>query len=347
MEARWGLTPLVSFRLLSSSCIQAGAIETRHFVNNATTIIVMRVPGRRRSVAFFITLGACLVVLTVALNVGWVLLNWRQVALLIFGIIFFIAIIAGLVLNTTFLVREIRRNEQQDSFLNAVTHELRTPLASIRLHLETLQTRDIDEQKRREFHSVMLEDCDRLLHTVEQVLHAGQIGDRKQLLNPSQLVDVGDLVRSCIDLTRRRYHLPVEAVQYAESFNGEGRGMVIGDEEELRAAVSNLLDNAAKYSKDEVRIAVEVTTLDVPDGKHVAVRIADQGVGIPSGELKRVFKRFYRVPGQTMRRVKGTGLGLFIVQSIIKKHGGRVFVESAGEGRGSTFTIQLPGVGER
>ena len=303
----------------------------------------MRVPGRRRSIVFFTTLGVCLVALAVALNVGWILLNWRQVALLIFGIIFFIVIIAGLVLNTTFLVREIRRNEQQDSFLNAVTHELKTPLASIRLYLETLQTREVDADKRREFYGVMLADSNRLLHTVEQVLRAGQIGHRKQPLNAS-LIDLGEMVRGCLDLARTRYHLPMDAFEYAESFNGEGRAVVRGDEEELRAAVSNLLDNAVKYSGQEVRIMAEVATLDA---KHVAIRIIDQGVGIPSGELKRVFKRFHRVPGRTMQRVKGTGLGLFIVQSIVKKHGGRVFAESAGEGRGSTFTIQLPGAGKQ
>src|SRR5918999_872318 len=106
----------------------------------------MRVrPRRRKSVAFFITLGACLVALAVALNVGWILLNWREVALLVFGIIFFLLIIVGMVFNTTFLIREIRRNEQHDAFINAVTHELKTPLASIRLYVETLKSRQLSE----------------------------------------------------------------------------------------------------------------------------------------------------------------------------------------------------------
>src|SRR5918994_168107 len=133
----------------------------------------MRVrPRRRKSIAFFITLGACLVALAIALNVGWILLNPREVALLVFGIIFFLLIITGLVLNTTFLIREIRRNEQHDAFINAVTHELKTPLASIRLHLETLKRRDISEQQRQNFYDIMLADSDRLLLTVEQVLRA-------------------------------------------------------------------------------------------------------------------------------------------------------------------------------
>jgi len=116
---------------------------------------------------------------------------------------------------------------------------------------------------------------------------------------------------------------------------------VAGDVDELRAAFSNLLDNAVKYSDDEVRVSVSVATLDE---KRVAVRVADKGIGIPSAQLKRIFKRFYRVPGRFMARVKGTGLGLFIVHSVVEKHGGRVFAESAGLGHGSTFTIQLPRV---
>lgn len=297
----------------------------------------MRVSGRRKSVVF-ITLGSCLVALAVALNVGWILLNWREVALLILGIIFFVVIISGLVLNTTFLVREIRRNEQHDAFINAVTHELKTPIASIRLYLETLQTRAVDEEKRQEFYNVMLADSDRLLNTVEQVLRAGQTGQRRRQLNAST-IDLGVMARESIELARTRYHLPAGSVQFTESFNNGKRALVEGDGDELRAAMSNLIDNAIKYSDKEIKVEVEVETADE---KHVVVRVRDNGVGIPKAQLKRIFGRFYRVPGLVMSRVKGTGLGLFIVRSVVKKHGGRVFAESAGLGHGSTFTIQLP-----
>src|SRR5215470_8591027 len=138
----------------------------------------MRFQSNRKSVYFFIALSACLIALAVALNVGWVVFHWRQVAMLIFGVIFFVLIIAGLALNTIFLVREIRRNEQHDSFLNAVTHELKTPIASIRLYLETLQARQVDETKRREFYRNMLVDTDRLLSTVELVLKASEVRQR-------------------------------------------------------------------------------------------------------------------------------------------------------------------------
>src|SRR5207253_8204499 len=135
----------------------------------------MRITRRTKAIAFFIALGACLVALAIALNVGWMIFNWRQAAPLVLGIILFPLLIAGLVLNTIFLVREVRRNEQQDSFLNAVTHELKTPITSIRLYLETLERRQLDEGQRRNFYRVMLEDTDRLLGTVEQVLRAGEV----------------------------------------------------------------------------------------------------------------------------------------------------------------------------
>jgi two-component system sensor histidine kinase SenX3 len=298
----------------------------------------MRVRGRRRkSVAFFIVLGACLVALAVALNVGWILLNWRQVALLVLGIVFFSLIITGVVLNTIFLIREIRRNEQHDAFINAVTHELKTPLASIRLYLDTLKSRPLAEAQRQEFYNVMLADNDRLLHTVEQVLRAGRASAKRQRITAAK-IDLRELVRECLELTRVRYNLGDDALHYAEAPNDE-RVCITGDADEIRAAVSNLLDNAIKYSDKRVQVFVAVTA---PDTRHVLVRISDQGIGIPTAQLKRIFKRFYRAPGRLMARIKGTGLGLFIVRSIVEKHGGRVFAESPGLGQGSTFTIQLP-----
>src|SRR5215468_8401322 len=160
--------------------------------------------SRRKAIAFFIAFSACLVALAIALNVGWIILNWRQVAQLVFGVIFFMAIIVGIMLNTIFLVNEIRRNEQHDGFINAVTHELKTPIASIRLYLETLQTRAVDEAKRKEFYHIMLDESDRLLGTIEQVLKAGQAaqkGARHQRIE----VEFDGLVRDCMELARTRH----------------------------------------------------------------------------------------------------------------------------------------------
>jgi signal transduction histidine kinase len=297
----------------------------------------MRIGGRRKSVIFFLTLGICLVALALALNVGWILLNWRKVALLVLGIVVFLVIIVGVILNTIFLIREIRRNEQHDAFINAVTHELKTPITSIRLYLETLKTRDVSPAQRAEFYDIMLADSDRLSQTVEQVLHAGR-ADHKQRRTNASIIELDKLARECLELIRLRYNLNPDALSYTETLDATG-ARVSGDRDELRAAVSNLLDNAVKYSDKVIEISVEVETIDE---RRVAVRVSDRGVGIPPTHLKRIFKRFYRVQGGFMKRFKGTGLGLFIVRSVVERHGGRVFAESAGVGHGSTFTIILP-----
>ena len=273
-----------------------------------------------------------------AVGSGWIILNWREGIKLFLGILFFGAIVTGLVLNTIFLVREIRRNEQHDSFINAVTHELKTPIASIRLYLETLQRREVDEARRREFYDLMLVDTERLMVTVEQVLKAGAIAQKK-VSGQRVPVDFKTVVEECVELARTRHHLTPENLDYRASPSSVANAQVIGDPDELHTAVTNLLDNAVKYSPDGVHIAVE---LDVPEGDLLVLRVHDRGVGIPQNELKRIFKRFYRVRQRGRARVKGTGLGLFIVRSIARHHGGRVFAQSEGTGKGTTVTLELP-----
>ncbi len=298
----------------------------------------MRISSRRKAIAFFLTFGVCLAAVAFAVGSGWIILNWREGVKVFLGIIFFGAIITGLVLNTIFLVREIRRNEQHDSFINAVTHELKTPIASIRLYLETLQRREVDEARRREFYQSMLVDTERLMVTVEQVLKAGAVAQKKAS-GQRIPVDFNTLVRECVELARTRHHLLPENLDYRESPPASGGASLLGDPDELHTVVTNLLDNAVKYSPDGVHIVVE---LDVPDEELLVLRVRDSGVGIPQDELKRIFKRFYRVRRRGRPRVKGTGLGLFIVRSIVRNHGGRVFAESEGAGKGTTVTLELP-----
>jgi signal transduction histidine kinase len=298
----------------------------------------MRITSRAKTISFFITLGSCLVVLALYLNVSWIVHNWPNAVTLILGVVFFGLIIAGLVVYTIFLVREIRRNEQQDSFLNAVTHELKTPITSIRLYLQTLERRSLDEDQRRDFYRLMLDDTDRLLGTVEQVLRAGEIRQRSSRRN-WQDVDFSAIIQDSLELARLRHGLSTDALCFGEK--PAGPITLMGNPEELRTAVANLIENAVKYSGRQPSIVVDVIT---PNVDTVALRVRDNGVGIPSGELKRIFKRFYRVHSAATGQVKGTGLGLFIVRSIVRRHGGEAFAESEGEGRGSTFTIRLPRV---
>ena len=292
------------------------------------------VPGRRGTITFFVIFGVCLVAAATALNVGWIALTRSDVAPLLLGMLVFAAIITGLILNTTFLVREIKRNEQHDAFVNSVTHELKTPVTSIRLHLETLLAREpsLTEAKRREFYSVMLEDSNRLLQTIDQVLRTGQANSTPLHLERH---DLTALTEECVEFTRSRLHLAEGLLRLAPD---AGPIDIVGDRNELRGAIVNLLDNAVKFSGDHVDVDVEVRR----EGDRALVRVRDRGPGLPPIEAKRIFKRFYRVPGPLTQRVKGTGLGLFIVQSAAKRHGGRAYAISAGPGSGSTFCIELP-----
>ena len=290
--------------------------------------------GRHKSVAFFIALGAGLISVILLLYIGWVLLNWRTGILLFFGVLLLATIISGVVLNTIFLVREIRRNEQHDAFINAVTHELKTPVASIRLYLETLINRTVDENKRKEFYQIMLEDSERLLSTIEQVLRTGRSGPSTRILHSSP-IDLRELVGECLERSRKLHNLHPEALK----FRAGPPVQVQGDVDEVRAAVFNLIDNAVKYSGRSVHVTVEIARID---SEYLAVRVRDHGVGIPKAELKRIFKRFYRIPGPVSMRPTGTGLGLYIVRSVAKRHGGRAWAESEGPGHGSTFVLQLP-----
>lgn len=291
--------------------------------------------SRRGKIAFFLTLGGLLAVAAIAVGFGWIILNWQEDVKVLLGVLFFGAIVAGLILNTSFLIREIRKNEQHDSFINAVTHELKTPIASLRLYLQTLERREMQEGQRREFYRLMLQDTDRLMNTVEQVLKAGEGGARKRDLIR---VDFAAVVERCVESARVSHHLAAGSLRYESSLNGSGSD-VNGDAEDLRTAVSNILDNAVKYSGNRVDVSVH---LDSEEPKRLVLRVKDRGLGIPQSELKSIFKRFYRVRGRALAHVRGTGLGLFLVRSIAKRHGGRVFAESPGEGKGSTFVLELP-----
>ena len=298
------------------------------------------VPGevRRRKVWLVALLGALLIAVAVALNIGWIVVNWRTGLLLLVGIISFAILIAGLCFNTAFLIREIRRNEQHNAFIHAVTHELKTPLASITLYLQTLRQRDVDPERQQEFIETMLADAARLQSTIDQVLLAGKTGTARRVGHPTD-VDLCEVVGECVSVAGRQHHLVNGEVQVVDRLPDGEDAVVMGDREEIQAAVTNLIDNAIKYSGEQVKVAVELVKLGA---RQVAINVKDQGMGISSDELKRVFRRFYRIPGALGLRVRGTGLGLSIVRAVARRHGGRAYAESEGSGKGSRFTLELP-----
>lgn len=297
----------------------------------------MNLTRRRGAIAFFITLGVCLTILAIVLNVTWIHINGRRIALDVLGFIFFAILIAGVVLNTVFLVREIRRNERQDSFLNAVTHELKTPIASVRLYLDTLQRHPVDESQRQRFYATMRSDTDRLLATVEQVLKAGELGQRERVQQRGR-IELSNLVAECVAVTLTRNHLPAAAIQL-EDVPGDVRLFVSANPEDLRTAILNLLDNAVKYSPQGVSVQCR---LSIERYTWAVLTITDKGLGIQPHDLRRIFKRFYRASSNDRVKIKGTGLGLFLVRTIVRQHGGQIRATSEGPGKGATMTIRLP-----
>src|SRR5262245_30516931 len=230
---------------------------------------------RQKAIAFFVALCVLLVAAAISLNIGWIIANAGRITPIVLGMVLFAFIIAGLIIYTVFLVMEIKRNEEHDSFINAVTHELKTPIASIRLYLQTLQAREVSEEKRREFYDIMLADATRLHDTVDQVLKAGVARERARG-QARAVVDVAALTRECVDLATVRHHLPPGAIDL-QSHDADGL-TVRGDSEQLRTVLANLLDNAVKYSGQTVRVTVAVAA---PAPHTVWVRVQDSGIGIP------------------------------------------------------------------
>ena len=294
----------------------------------------------------YITMGVSLIVMVLALTVGWQILGQAEPQLrpppgtlrwvvYFFGTLLFLLLIGGLVLIVILLVREVRLNERQSNFVSAVTHELKTPVASLKLYLDTLRLRDLDEGRRQEFYLTMEHDLERLHATINNVLNAAMYTERK--VEDPQPLDLARLARRAIELTRRRHQLPVEAIRY----EGPEALLLLGNATGLETAVVNLLDNAVKYSKDKVEVEVDLRKNG--DGQ-AHLRVKDAGIGMTRTHLRFVFKRFYRIGSEARRSRPGTGLGLFIVRSVVKGHGGTVMADSAGPDRGSTFTITLPGL---
>ncbi len=300
----------------------------------------------RRSVGFPLTLGFVLPILALVLAVVyWVLVlgDVRPVApsglatsgwvLLLLGTIFFVLIIVGTGWLGSWLVREMRLNQRQQAFLDAVTHEMKTPLASLRLSIETIEKHDLQRARRREFLDRIHEDLDRLHQTVDQVLAAARAEEPGR--SPAlRTVVLRDVLEPCIAEIRDRHLLSDEAV----SLDTGQDPVVRGDPTELSVVFRNLLENAVQYSDEPIEVKVAVAG---PSDGRVSVDISDRGIGIPAGELRKIFQRFYRVGRDVQRTAAGLGLGLFIVRSLVRRQGGRVVARSEGSGEGSRFVVTL------
>ena len=299
----------------------------------------------RRSIGFPVALAVILTVMALSLAVSWQVLVFseaRAVAreltridwlLFAFGVVSFSGIIFGMLWLCMWLVREMRLNQRQRAFLDAVTHEMKTPLASLRLYVETLERHDPDREHRREFLERMQGDLKRLDETVDQVLSAARSEDSGRQVR-REPVALEALLRGCTDEVCERYDLDPEAVV----LDAADVETVCGNPNELSVIFRNLLENAVKYSDDPLEVRVRVRS---NSGDRVKIEISDRGIGIPRVELRKIFQRFYRAGRDVQRTVSWLGLGLFIVRNLVRRQGGRVEARSEGSGQGSRFVVTL------
>ena len=299
----------------------------------------------RSSISIPITLGSITVLLSVALLIGWSVLLGQKITrsadiagdvwLLVLGALSFILIIVVLVLFVISLARGIIEVRKQDTFIDSVTHELKSPLASLQLCLETLGREGLEADAREKLRHMMLEDVDRLRAFIDDVLEANRLSyARPGMLNLSD-VSLSDLAEQCAAAVRARHKLEPHEV----SIDVDPELIVSTDRAALEIVVKNLIDNAAKYSGRPALVEVVARR---ESNKTVRFEVSDSGIGIDRKNLKRVFHRFYRVEEQEVRERRGTGLGLFVVWALVKQLGGNVQAFSEGRGQGTTMRVELP-----
>lgn len=294
-------------------------------------------PRKRRRLHWPITLSALLMALNITLMVCWILLlaQLRSWSALTIGTVVFAVMLVGLSLYMLLTIKEVRLNRRQANFVDSVTHELKTPIASLRLYLETLQMRQLDEPQRREFFGVMEQELARLDRLISQLLEAGRLDAIGQESEPED-VELEPLLRRCAEAACVHHRRTGQEVFTFQAMPAvvRARRMV------LEMIFGNLLDNAVKYAGEQP--AVEVQVLVQPRGR-VITRIADNGQGIPPKMRKKIFRMFFRGGDELQRAKKGTGLGLYIVRTLVHLIGGKIRVTDRPGGLGSVFEVELPG----
>lgn len=299
----------------------------------------------RRSLRLPITLGVVMIVLIVVLLVGWIILSifgafadktrtafyWTFLAV---GASFLVLILGGVVTYLTLSIKSINLNQRQSNFIDSVTHELKSPIASLKLYLQTLNRRTVSADERQHFHEIMLDDVERLDELINQLLTAARIqkGDEA---DSTTLVRIDDLIRRCVVDVCLRYRQPTSIVQMrlqpcALACHGVN----------LDLALRNLIDNAVKYANDkspEVHVSLQLHDQDA------IVVIEDNGGGIPPAMRRQVFRRFVRLGVELEREKPGTGLGLYIAGTLLRQLKARVLVTDGQGGVGTRFEITFPG----
>jgi len=254
------------------------------------------------------------------------------------GCLALVLIIATLVLFLVTNIRQALYVRRQDSFIDSVTHELKSPLASISLCLETMETREVPAEMHTRFIQMMKRDVDRLRDFIEHILEAGRLEHNEREVEEEPTI-LAELVNRCMDQVKKRHVLNSDTIQLVWRISSPD-SPIFTDPTALEIVLLNLLDNAIKYSKHKDEIDVSLTILE--DADWLTFEVRDKGIGLSKKHLKKVFNRFHRVERPDKPKVKGTGLGLYVVSSLVRRLGGQIIAESEGEDLGSTFKAKLP-----
>lgn len=292
---------------------------------------------KRRTLRLPITLSVIMMTLNVALMVCWIILlaqrgSWSALTI---GTIVFALIFVGMIFYMFLTVKEVRLNQRQSNFVDSVTHELKTPIAALKLYLETLQLRELNDEQRADFYQTMEHELQRLDHLISQLLEVGRLDAIGHQSDPEDISLDGLLRRCAVSACAHHKQDPDQVVSFdIEPIIVHSRPVV------LEMIFGNLLDNAVKYAGEPPQVEVHVR---MKGSDRVTVRIIDNGEGVPSDLRKKVFQMFYRGGDELERRQKGTGLGLYISRTLAHILKGSVSIHDRLDGSGSVFEVELPG----
>jgi len=248
-----------------------------------------------------------------------------------------LVLLSGLSFITSLVFRhlsvQLRLAKLYDNFISNVTHELKSPLSSIQLYLETLNERNVPPDTQKEFINLMTTDVNRLNNLINSILEISAL-EQKKLSHDYQAQDAESTIKNLLIDSAEQFRLKDEVL----NISGSASCKIVTDAKTMKIVLDNLVDNAIKYSLDSVKIDVKLSC----NQKKFIIEFSDSGIGIPPGELKKVFNKFHRIQNNNVPNVKGTGLGLYWTKEIIRNHGGKISALSEGDDKGTKFTIELP-----
>ena len=249
------------------------------------------------------------------------------------GIVLLTGLSVSLVLIFRHLNIQIKLNALYDNFIANVTHELKSPLSSIQLYLETLNSRDVPEEKKKEFYGLMMRDAERLKNLVNSILEIASM-DKKKSYRDFEVYKADETIKKIILESAEQFQLNADSIK----FSGDAGCDILLDRSSMKTVFDNLVDNSIKYSINPLKITVRFKR----NAKKAEIEFSDNGIGIPNDQIKKIFQKFHRIYDKDIPNVKGTGLGLYVVREIIKNHKGKIAAISEGKGKGSIFKIELP-----